>query len=167
MAVSLDLGDPVLTIVNALNNNFSEDPVTVLTGYTRGGYKPKPPILPIEGAAGKPTKGRIDVKSITQKAIVQAYEVSDTEIETDAQELFADVSIRVSIDIRHGETKARLVELYNEIRRILMKVKHDPGGNYTYVKRLGKTDLTNKTIQLFRYVVDVELVKISEYIGHV
>jgi hypothetical protein len=171
MAVSLDLADAVLTVVTALNDNFSTVPVEVAPGYTRGGYSStlfgiKPRIEPVEGVAGKLRKGIVNLDTEQAKAIIYVYEPADTEDETDVQEEYADVRVNVSIDIRARRNKAQLVALYNEIRRILMKVKKTIGGNYTYIKRTGKADLTNRSIGIYRYVVETQLTKVSDYIGH-
>lgn len=169
--VSLDLADAVLTVVEALNNNFSIVPVTVAPGYERGGYSDttygvKPRIEPVEGVAGKLRKGIASLDTEKAKAIIYVYEPADTEDETDLQEEFADVRVNVSIDIRVRRNKAQLVALYNEIRRILMKIHKTIGGNYTYIKRTGKADLTNRSIGIYRYVVETQLIKVSDFIGH-
>ena len=165
--VSLDLADAVATVVTALNANFSAVPVAVNGSDTRGGYTgTKPDIEAVYGEGGRLRKRRIDLDRIPAKSIVFVYEVSDVENETTVDEQFADVNIRVSIDIRSRISRAKLHELYNELRRIIMKVRTTIGGNYTYIKRLGKTDLTNKRTGIFRYVFDVELVKVSDFVGH-
>jgi len=174
--VNIDLADPVLTVISFLDEEFSEVPVTVIsdngTNYQRGGYSgEKPRIIPVEGpivdGKWRPRRGRTALKTIPAKCEIYVYEVADGgDAEQDIQEDFGDVIIQVSIDIYHGQNKARLVELYNEIRRCIYKRKLSPGGNYHYLKRVGKQDLTNRATSLFRYVLDIELVKVSDFLGH-
>lgn len=180
--VSLDLADAVLTVVEALNNNFSTVPVTVAPGYERGGYLASsfgitdvngaiPRIEPIEGPVDskgytKLRKGIINIDSDPAKAIIVCYRQVKTKDETDLQEKYADVRTPVSIDIRARKSKAQVVSLYNEISRILMKVHNTIGGNYTYIKETGDADLTNRSIGVYRIVVETQLTKVSDYIGH-
>lgn len=179
--VSLDLADPVLTVVTALENNFSAVPVTVAPGYERGGYLATafgitatngqiPKIEPVEGkivnGIMKLRKGVISLDREPAKAIILVYELPETEDETDSQEQYADVRSNVSIDIRARKNRAQLVALTNEIRRILMKIHNTIGGNYTYIRRTGKNDLTNRSIGIYRYVIQTELSKVSDFIGH-
>ena len=172
LSVSLDLADPVLTIVNIIKDNFSEIPVTVITGFTRGGYaKPHPRIIPVEGEVVnnrfKPRKGRTDLKRAPGKAEVLVYEVSDGgDEENTVDEKFGDIKVRITIDIYHAHSRARFRELYLEIKRCLYESKYAPGGNYSFLKRLQKIDLSNRQAGFWRYAQDVELVKVSDYFGH-
>lgn len=172
LSVSLDLADPVETIINMLKNNLSSIPVEVITGFTRGGYpEPHPRIIPVEGevigGSFRPRKGRTNLRAVPGLAEILVYEVSDSgDEEKTVDEKFGDVIVRVTIDIYHAQSRAKLIQLYNEIRRILYKCKMSPGGNYTYIRRLQKTDLTNRQAGFWRYTQDVELIKVSDYFGH-
>ncbi len=172
MTVSLDLADPVLTVVNIIKNNFSATAVEVITGFTRGGYAhPHPRIIPVEGEVKGtnfiPRKGRTDLRKIEGGAEVLVYEVSDTgDEEKTVDEKYGDVAVRVTIDIYHGVSRARLVSLWTEIRRCLYQSKTFPGGNWSFLKRLQKTDFSNRQAGFWRYVQEVELLKVSDYFGH-
>lgn len=173
MAVSLDLADPVLTTVSLLENNISAIPVEVandgVTSYTRGGYAaPFPKVFPVEGAAGKPRKGVVDVKKTPEKCRVYVYMAgSNPPEDVSLNQQYQDTRYRVSIDIYQGKDKARLISLFNEYRRIIMLNRLTPGGNYTEIEELNPLDFTNRTTGIFRYVYDIFLVKISEYVGHI
>jgi hypothetical protein len=173
MSQSLDLADPVLTIISIITDNFSQLPVTVATGFTRGGYAvPWPDIIPVEGpvdASGNfyPRKGRTDLEQAEGQAEVVIYEVSDAgDEEKTVDQKFGDVRTRVTIDIYHAESKARLHSLWLEIKRCLYKSKNNPGGNYSFLVRGQKTDMSNRQAGFWRYVQEVELVKVSDYFGH-
>lgn len=172
MSVSLDLADPVLTIINIIDQNFSHLPVEVISGFTRGGYAtPWPRVIPVEGeyegSTFIPRRGRTSFKDLEAMAEVYIYEVSDTgDEETTLDELFGDIRVRVTIDIYHGESRARLISLYDEIKRCLYKAKRSPGGNWHFLKRLQKIDLSNRKAGFWRYTQDVELLKVSDYFGH-
>jgi hypothetical protein len=169
---TLDLADPVLTVVDILKDGFSEIGVEVVEGFCRGGYaKPHPRIIPVEGEVVnnrfKPRKGRTNLRATPGKAEVLVYEVSDTgDEENTVDEKFGNVRVRVTIDIYHAQSRARLISLYNEIRRCLYASKYNPGGNYHFLKRLQKTDLSNRKAGFWRYTQDVELLKVSDYFGH-
>jgi len=172
---SLDLDDPVQVVLNIIKDNFSEVPVTVISGFTRGGYarngKELPRVIPVEGEVKNgrfyPRNKKTKIQLVPAKAEVYVYEVSDQgdqEETVDGQ--FGDIRVRVTIDIFHGESRARLQELYKEIKRCLYKSKDNPGGNYSHLIRGQKTDLTNRQAGFWRYTQDVELIKVSDYFGH-
>lgn len=172
MSVSLDLADPVLTIINILKDSFSVIPVEVITGFTRGGYpEPWPRIIPVEGEVRDgqfiSRKGRTNLRTAQGRAEVLVYEVSDSgDEENTLDQKFGNIIDRVSIDIYHAESRARLRSLWLEIKRCLYKSKNSPGGNYSYLVRLQKTDLSNRQQGFWRYTQDVELWKVSDYFGH-
>lgn len=172
MAVSIDLGDPVQVVLDIIKDNISESEVEVISGFTRGGYaKPHPRFIPVEGEVkgGRfiRRKGQTDLKKLPAKCEVLVYEVSDGgDEEKSVDEKFGDIKVRVTIDIYHIQSRVRLLKLYNEIKRCLYKQKFSPGGNYTYLKRLQKQDLSNRQAGFWRYVQDVELIKVSDYFGH-
>lgn len=172
LSVSLDLADPVLTVVEIIKDNLSPVAVEVISGFTRGGYaKPHPRVIPVEGevkgTAFYPRKGRTNLRQVTGRAEVLVYEVSDAgDEENTVDEKFGHVRTRVTIDIYHAQSRARLISLFNEIRRCLYKAKTNPGGNWTFLKRLQKTDLSNRQAGFWRYTQDIELLKVSDYFGH-
>jgi len=172
LSESVDLGDPVQVILDIIKDNISEDAVEVISGFTRGGYaKPHPRFIPVEGEVKNGRfirrKGQTDLKKIKAKCEVVVYEVSDSgDEEASVDEKFGDVKVRVTIDIFHIQSRVRLIALYNEIKRCLYKQKYNPGGNYTFLKRLQKQDLSNRQAGFWRYTQDVELTKVSDYFGH-
>ena len=171
ISTSLDLADPVLTVVDFLKDNWSSAAVTVISGYHRGGYDGhRPPIIPVEGEVRSGQyyrrKGRTDLSKIPGGTEIVVYEVSDNDTIIDLRHEFSDVVVRVSIDIYTVKGRDTLRKLKNEVRRITMKVKTSPGGNYTEVDRVGSTPLTNRKAGIWRYVIDVELKKLSDYVGH-
>lgn len=172
LSKSLDLGDPVQVVLDIIKENFSESAVEVITGFTRGGYKkPHPRFIPVEGEVVKgrfrPRKGKTNLTQVPAKAEVLVYEVSDGgDEEASIDEKFGDINSTVTIDIYHVRSRIRLVALYNEIRRCLYKEKYSPGGNYTYLIRGQKQDLSNRSAGFWRYTLEVILVKVSDYFGH-
>ena len=168
MSTNLDLGDPVALTNTIINDNFSHTAVEVVTGAERGGYSGlKPLIRPVEGKAGRKTQAEIDVYQIKAKAMITIYEVSYVETVESLFGNYNDITARISIDIRMAISKAKLVELDNEIRRIIMIYRStSPGGNWDYIKQIQRTDLTNRKRGLYRYVRDIEFVKVSDYVGH-
>lgn len=171
MSVNLDLGDPVLITCDIIADNFSSVPVTVATGAVRGGYLGKegkvPVFNPIEGKAGRKRVASINVHKIPSKVIGLVYEVSYVETESDRFGTRNDITSRVSIDMRMALTKAKLLQLDHEVRRIIMIYrKTSPGGNWDYIKLLDRKDLTDKSKGLFRYVRDIEFIKVCDYVGH-
>lgn len=169
---SLDLGDPVQVVLDIIKDNFSATKVEVITGYTRGGYKkPHPRFIPVEGEVKdgrfRPRKGATNLANIPAKAEVLVYEVSDGgDEEKTIDEKFGDINSTVTIDMYHARSRARLQELYNEIKRCIYKNKYSPGGNYTYLIRGQKIDLSNRKAGFWRYTQEVILVKVSDYFGH-
>lgn len=172
LSTSLDLGDPVQIVLNVIKENFSEMAVEVITGFTRGGYeKPHPRFIPVEGEVKdgrfRPRKGKTNFSNMPSKAEVLVYEVSDGgDEEHSVDEKFGDINQTVTIDIYHIQSRARLVSLHKEIVRCLYKQKYSPGGNFTYLIRGQKQDLSNRKAGFWRYTQDVILVKVSDYFGH-
>lgn len=152
-----------------IDAEFSNVPVAVNAGGdTRGGYTvPNPPIVPIEGEAGQRPVRRLNMKKVKELALIRLYEVSDTTVETSINEDFGDRSIIVSLEITSWESKARLWELYLEIRRIVNKRKRTPGGNYRAVRPRDKVSKVHEVSGTWQYIYDIELVKFGDYLGHI
>lgn len=165
--VSLDLADPVLTVKTLIEDEFSPIPVAVNAGGdTRGGYKPpQPKVIPIEGLAGKRTKTRLNIKQVKELALIRLYQVSDVTTETSLNEDFGDRAILVSLEMTHWESKARLWELYSEIRRIVYLRKRTPGGNYRAIRPKSNLPKIREFAGTFQYIWDVELAKFGEFLG--
>ncbi len=78
----------------------------------------------------------------------------------------------VSIDIRHVDSnfsagRSRLKDLVNEVKRILLEVRRGFSGSsgfYSYAIVERQVDLTDKSIMLFRIVIDVRLVTLAEVV---
>jgi hypothetical protein len=78
----------------------------------------------------------------------------------------------VSIDIRHVNSnfnagRTRLKNLVKEVKRILLNVRKGfsgLSGFYSYVIVERQVDLTDKSIMLFRIVIDVRLVTLAEVV---
>lgn len=172
MSQSLDLADPVTTILGIITTNFSEIPVTVISGFTRGGYtKPWPRFIPVEGEVREgryyPRKGKTDLSSVPGKAEVLVYEVSDSG-DVALQNLnYGDREILVSIDIYHKRSRDLIRLLYHEIVRCLYLKKKTPGGGYHHYNLREKRDLSNRKAGFWRFVQDIEMVTVGTWIGHI
>lgn len=171
MSQSLDLADPILTIINIIKDNFSTIPVEVITGFERGGYSyTQPRIIPVEGEVKKnrhhPRKGQTNLADVPGKAEVLVYEVSDSGDESLQNLDFGDNSLLLSIDIYHLSSRAKIRLLWLEIKRCLYLKKRTPGGGYHHLNLREKRDLSNRKAGFWRYVQDVELVTVGTWIGH-
>jgi hypothetical protein len=60
----------------------------------------------------------------------------------------------VSIDIRTVASKSRLNALWTEVNRIRVLKRKDPHTDWHSIHHLRRTPLINKSVGLFRYVVD-------------
>ncbi len=78
---------------------------------------------------------------------------------------YGDKVCRIQIDIYHGTSRAKLYELFREIEAIIYINKTTPGGNWTEIDPLPDRELTNRQAGFWRIVYEVELKKISDFIG--
>ena len=70
----------------------------------------------------------------------------------------------ISIDLRTMHSRQQLINMRNEIRRIIHAHRNSIDG-YDYMKIIRKTDLCDKSIGLYREVIDVEMVRQAEEIS--
>lgn len=173
MSTSLDLADPVTLISGLLKDNFSVIPVTVISGFTRGGYKePHPRVLPVEGDLDDhgnfiARKKKTNLRGLSAKAEVYVYQVSDIPDYKTLDNNFADITCKCTIDIYHAESRDRFQALYNEIKRIIKQTCKSLGGNWSYWHRVQTLELSNRKAGFWRYAIEVELIRVSDFVGHV
>ena len=95
--------------------------------------------------------------------LVLIYKTSSNEAITDVGYNGINVTDTISIDIRTMQSRDQLIKMRNEVRRIIYNNKSNITG-YDYMKVIRKTDLCDKSIGLYREVIDVELRRLGEAI---
>lgn len=76
---------------------------------------------------------------------------------------FTDYEHIISIDIRTMHSRDRLIKLLNEVRRIIFKNRKGYGG-YKFLSIERINDLSDKTIKMWRIVLDLKLWKVIEHV---
>ena len=64
----------------------------------------------------------------------------------------------VRIDVRNTTSEAAADLIYDEIDRILMLKRKDPGSNWHKIEEVNRVNLTNRAVGLYRFVLDIKLV---------
>lgn len=190
MAVSLDLADPVNTLVDLYKANLSKTPHVVIPGpptdYVRGGYDwgdgDPPRILPIEGevrdAKWYPRAGYESIYDVPGQHEVYVFRVDEnllTETQT-SDHKYADRITRLQTEVYTTgflplatdptqNPRKKLKALFDELKTIIFISKTTPGGGWDEVDFLQALELSNRATNLFRITFDVQLKKISDFVG--
>jgi hypothetical protein len=123
-----------------------------------GNYRP----VIIDIADTSPERGkRIDLQ---KSDFVLCYETAHNE---EAPELFYDfvtTRINITVDMRTIKSRAHLQSLENEIRRLIHSKRKGDGTNFDRLVFKTRTDLSDRSKQLFRMTFQIEVVILAELI---
>jgi len=98
------------------------------------------------------------------KAVILLYQVSDIPAPNGIGHTSDMEAQSISIDIRTMSTRAHSIKLRDEVKRIIKGKMTYPvtGFDECQIQRI--TDLSDKTIKLFRFVIDVEFKALNQII---
>ena len=123
-----------------------------------GNYRP----VIMDIADTSPERGkRIDLQ---KSDFVLCYETAHNE---EAPELFYDfvtTRINITVDMRTIKSRAHLQSLENEIRRLIHSKRKGDGTNFDRLVFKTRTDLSDRSKQLFRMTFQIEVVILAELI---
>jgi len=92
---------------------------------------------------------------------VLVYEGRTSIADADVSGISRHRRVSLSIDVRTFKSRGRMVKILKEVDRILWS-KIAGTTNFEIAKMVGYTDLSDRSIKLWRVVYDVELVKLAE-----
>ncbi len=98
---------------------------------------------------------RINLKS--QNCLL-VYDSGLDESQGDVQMDSLDYDGSVHIDIRSMISKDEALAVRAETRRILLNLRRDPGSGWHRIASIHTTNLTNKSVGLWRYVLDIKFI---------
>jgi len=93
------------------------------------------------------------------------YETAHNEEQPEVFYDFVHTRINVTLDIRTVRGREQLMEMEDEIRRIVHLKRKGDGANFDRLLYKTRTDLSDRTKQLFRMTFQVEIVNFSELIA--
>ena len=93
------------------------------------------------------------------------YETAHNEEQPDIFYDFVNTRINITVDIRTVRGREQLMEMEDELRRIMHLKRKGDGLNYDRLLYKTRTDLSDRTKQLHRMTFQVEIVILSELIA--
>jgi hypothetical protein len=138
--------------------DFIEDPVTALSSAISGAWT----AASVDSTT--PTIGPVyNYKRVDTRFgdFVLLYSVNHTERPASIGYSEIDYEEVVSVDIRTSASRARLIKLRDEVRRCVYSLKTTLGG-YRLASITHVQDLSDRSIMLWRMVVDVRLRKVLD-----
>ena len=129
--------------------------------WNRGNTENIKPII-ADIATTEPERGkRIDMKKHDYVLVFEtAHNEEDPEILYD----FVTTRINITIDIRTTKGRNRLKLMENEIRRLIHTKRKGDGVNFDRLVYKTRTDLSDRSKQLFRMTFQVEVIIFAELI---
>ena len=138
--------DAIDGIVTALDSNWN--------------VSPKPSILDIatlEAGEGKRTR-------LQDHDIIRVFETAHNEEVPEILYDFVTTRINITVDIRTTKGRNRLKLMENEIRRLIHTKRKGDGVNFDRLVYKTRTDLSDRSKQLFRMTFQVEVIIFAELI---
>ena len=93
--------------------------------------------------------------------VIRIFETAHSEAQPELLFDFVNENVNLTIDIRTVKSKSRLVDLRNEVRRILHSKRKGDNTNFDRLIFKTRTDLSDRTKRLFRYTIQAEIVTFS------
>jgi len=132
------------------------------TNWNRGNTSQRTPVV-MDITVLDPGRGkRFD---LNRNDAVFIYETAHNEEQPEVFYDFVHTRINVTLDIRTVRGREQLMEMEDEIRRIVHLKRKGDGANFDRLLYKTRTDLSDRTKQLFRMTFQVEIVNFSELIA--
>ena len=93
--------------------------------------------------------------------VIRIFETAHSEAQPELLFDFVNENVNLTIDIRTVKSKSRLVDLRNEVRRILHSKRKGDNTNFDRLIFKTRTDLSDRAKHLFRYTIQAEIVTFS------
>ncbi len=137
------LADPIIALRDILQSNWS-----------------KPPEPSIEDIADL---DRGDAKRVRMldSDVIRIFETAHNEAQPELLYDYVNEHVNITIDIRSVDSRERLSELRNEVRRIIHGFRKGDGTNFDRAIFKTRTDLSDRSKKLFRYTLQYEIVTFS------
>ena len=133
-----------------------------VAGWNRGNTSQRKPVI-MDITSIDPGRGkRFDLNN---SDAVFLYETAHNEEQPDIFYDFVNTRINVTVDIRTVRGRDQLMEMEDEIRRIIHTQRLGDGQNFDRLLYKTRTDLSDRTKQLHRMTFQVEIVILSELVA--
>ena len=120
----------------------------------------KPPEPSIEDIADL-DKGDAKRVRLLDNDVIRIFETAHNEAQPELLYDYVNEHINITIDIRTAQSRERLSELRNEVRRIIHGFRKGDGVNFDRAIFKTRTDLSDRSKKLFRYTMQYEIVSFS------
>ena len=137
------MADPILALRDILQTNWS-----------------KPPEPSIEDIADL-DKGDAKRVRMLDNDVIRIFETAHNEAQPELLYDYVNEHVNITIDIRTVDSRERLSELRNEVRRIIHGFRKGDGTNFDRAIFKTRTDLSDRSKKLFRYTLQYEIVSFS------
>ena len=135
---------------------------TLDSGWNRANTKQRKPVI-MDITTLDPGRGkRFD---LNRSDAVFLYETAHNEEQPEIFYDFVHTRINVTVDIRTIRGRGQLMEMEDEVRRIVHLYRKGDGTNFDRLLFKTRTDLSDRTKHLFRMTFQVEIVIFSELIA--
>jgi len=132
------------------------------TNWNRGNTSQRTPVV-MDITSLEPGRGkRFD---LNRNDAVFIYETAHNEEQPEVFYDFVHTRINVTLDIRTVRGREQLMEMEDEIRRIVHLKRKGDAANFDRLLYKTRTDLSDRTKQLFRMTFQVEIVIFCELIA--
>jgi len=129
--------------------------------WNRGNTDNIKPIV-VDIASTDPERGkRIDMK---KHDYVLCFETAHNEEVPEILYDFVTTRINITVDMRTTRSRDRLKKMENEIRRLVHSKRKGDGVNYDRLVYKTRTDLSDRSKQLFRMTFQIEVIVFAELI---
>ena len=137
------MADPIIALRDILQTNWS-----------------KPPEPSIEDIADL-DKGDAKRVRMLDNDVIRIFETAHNEAQPELLYDYVNEHVNITIDIRTVDSRDRLSELRNEVRRIVHGFRKGDGTNFDRAIFKTRTDLSDRSKKLFRYTLQYEIVTFS------
>ena len=124
----------------------------------------KPPAPSIEDIADV-DKGDAKRVRLLDTDVIRIFETAHNEAQPELVYDFVNEHVNITIDCRTVQSRERLSEMRNEVRRIVQAFRKGDNTNFDRLIYKTRTDLSDRSKKLFRYTIQVEVITFSLVAG--
>jgi len=124
----------------------------------------KPPAPSIEDIADV-DKGDAKRVRLLDTDVIRIFETAHNEAQPELVYDFVNEHVNITIDCRTVQSRERLSEMRNEVRRIVQAFRKGDNNNFDRLIYKTRTDLSDRSKKLFRYTIQVEVITFSLVAG--
>jgi hypothetical protein len=142
-------------------NESLDSVINTLNDWNRGNTSNIKPII-ADIATLSPERGkRIDMK---KSDYIMCYETAHNEEAPEILYDFVTTRVNITVDMRTTKSRKHLQDMENEVRRLIHIKRKGDGVNFDRMVFKTRTDLSDRTKNLFRMTFQIEVVIFAELV---